>query len=92
MGMGGVLREIAPPERIVATEKFDQSWYTGEAVGTIILVEQDKKTTLTQTIVYESREARDIVLKSPMEQGVAASYNRLADVLALLGEKGANQS
>jgi uncharacterized protein YndB with AHSA1/START domain len=92
MGMGGVLREIAPPERIVATEKFDQSWYPGEAVGTIILVEQDKKTTLTQTIVYESREARDIVLKSPMEQGVAASYNRLADVLALLGEKGANQS
>jgi len=92
MGMGGVLREIEPPERIVATEKFDQSWYPGEAVGTIILVEQGEKTTLTQTIVYESREARDIVLKSPMEQGVAASYNRLADVLARLREKGANQS
>ena len=92
MGMGGVLREIEPPQRIVATEKFDQSWYPGEAVGTIILVEQDEKTTLTQTIVYESREARDIVLKSPMEQGVAASYNRLADVLARLGERGVNKS
>src|SRR5713101_7802158 len=87
MGLGGVLREIVPPERIVATEKFDQSWYPGEAVGTIILVEQDGKTILTQTIIYESREARDVVLKSPMEQGMAASYNRLAEVLVSLGEK-----
>ena len=87
MGLGGVLREIVPPERIVATEKFDQSWYPGEAVGTIILVEQDGKTTLTQTIIYESREARDVVLKSPMEQGKAASYNRLAEVLVSPGEK-----
>src|SRR6266852_3726753 len=78
MGMGGVLREIVPPERIVTTEKFDQSWYPGEAVGTIVLVEQDGKTTLTQTILYESREARDVVLKSPMESGMAAGYDRLA--------------
>ena len=84
MGMGGVLREIVPPERIVATEKFDQSWYPGEAVGTIVLVEEAGKTTLTQTILYESREARDVVLKSPMESGVAAGYDRLAEVLASL--------
>jgi hypothetical protein len=31
---------------------------------------------------YESREARDAVLKSPMEGGVAASYDKLADLLA----------
>jgi uncharacterized protein YndB with AHSA1/START domain len=82
MGMGGVYREIVSPERIVATEKFDQSWYPGEAVGTLLLVEQGGKTTLTQTIVYESREAREVVLKSPMEQGVAASYARLAELVA----------
>ena len=35
MGMGGVYREIVPPERIVATETFDQSWYPGEAVSTL---------------------------------------------------------
>src|SRR3990172_6633378 len=29
MGMGGVFREIVPPELIVATEKFDESWYPG---------------------------------------------------------------
>src|SRR5258707_7484921 len=44
MGMGGVVREIVPPERIVSTEKFDQAWYPGEAVGTVVLVEQNGKT------------------------------------------------
>ena len=84
MGMGGVVREIVPPERLVSTEKFDESWYPGEAVGTIVLTEHDGKTTLTQTILYESREARDAVLKSPMEQGVAMGYDRLAALLAEL--------
>lgn len=82
MGMGGVYREIVPGERIVATEVFDQSWYPGEAVGTMALTEQDGRTTLTQTILYQSQEARDAVLKSGMESGVAASYDRLAELLA----------
>jgi uncharacterized protein YndB with AHSA1/START domain len=82
MGMGGVYREIVAPERIVATEVFDDPWYPGEAVGTLVLVEQGGKTTLTQTMLYESRETRDAVLKSPMESGVAASYDRLAELLA----------
>src|SRR5262245_47026828 len=30
MGMGGVYREIVAPERIVSTERFDESWYPGE--------------------------------------------------------------
>jgi uncharacterized protein YndB with AHSA1/START domain len=81
MGMGGVYREVVPPERLVCTEKFDQPWYPGEAVGTVALAEQGGKTTLTHTMLYESREARDAVLKSPMEQGVAASYDRLEEVL-----------
>ena len=81
MGMGGLYREIVAPERVVATEKFDQSWYPGEAVGTFVLVEQAGKTTLTQTILYESREARDGVLKSGMEKGIVASYDRLAKLL-----------
>jgi uncharacterized protein YndB with AHSA1/START domain len=82
MGMGGIYREIVAPERIVATEKFDQSWYPGEAAGTIILFEQGGQTTLTQTVLYDSLEARDAVLKTPMEQGVAAGYDRLAELLA----------
>jgi uncharacterized protein YndB with AHSA1/START domain len=94
MGMGGVYREIVVPERIVSTEKFDQAWYPGEAVGTLLLVEQGGKTILTQIVLYESRETRDAVLKSPMESGVAASYDRLAALLASPGgaEKGTKAS
>jgi uncharacterized protein YndB with AHSA1/START domain len=87
MGMGGIYREIVIPERVVATETFDHAWYPGEAVGTLQLSEQSGITTITQTMLYESREARDAVIKSPMESGVVASYNRLEEVLASLGAK-----
>src|SRR5688500_17262691 len=40
MGMGGVFREVVSPERIVATEKFDESWYPGEALNTTVFVEE----------------------------------------------------
>ena len=85
MGMGGVYREVVPPERIVATEKFDQSWYPGEAVTTVTLVERDGRTTLTLTVRYESRDARDAVLKFPPAlQGVAAGFDKLAQLLTTL--------
>ena len=82
MGMGGVYKEIVVPERIVATERFDQSWYPGEGLGTVVLIEQAGRTTLTQTLLYESREARDMVLRSPMERGVSMSYDRMEQMLA----------
>ena len=81
MGMGGVFKEIVPPQRIVTTEKFDESWYPGEAVDTVTLTEQGGTTTMTTTVLYESKEARDGVLKSPMDTGVAASYDTLDGVL-----------
>jgi len=88
MGMGGVYREIAAPERLVSTEVFDEAWYPGEAVGTLVLSEQGGITTVTQTVLYQSREARDAVLKSGMEKGVAASYDRLAELLTSLPAQG----
>lgn len=88
MGMGGVYREIVAPQRLVATERFDEAWYPGEALNTLVLVEKAGRTTLTQTMRYESREARDAVLKSGMEQGVTASYDRLDTVLASTVTKG----
>jgi uncharacterized protein YndB with AHSA1/START domain len=82
MGMGGVFREIVRPDRIVCTEKFDESWYAGDAVDTTVFVEKGGKTTVTTTVRYASKEVRDTVLKSPMESGVAKSYDKLAEVLA----------
>lgn len=81
MGLGGIFREVLPPERIVCTEKFDEAWYQGEAVNTLTLTETDGGTMLSNTIRYATRAARDGVLKSGMARGVAASYDRLEDLL-----------
>jgi uncharacterized protein YndB with AHSA1/START domain len=88
MGMGGIYREIVEPERIVSTEKFDQSWYPGGAVGTLVLSEHAGKTTMTTTMLYDSREAREAVLQSPMESGMAAGYIALEALLASMAAEG----
>ena len=85
MGMGGVYREIVAPERLVSTEKFDDPWYPGEALDTIVLVEHDGKTTATTTVIYESQEIRDAVLESGMARGVAESYDVLDELLESAG-------
>ena len=84
MGMGGAYREVVPPTRLVSTEKFDEAWYEGEAVDTIVLVEQDGQTTVTTTVRFVSREVRDAVIKSGMASGVAEGYDKLAELLPSL--------
>jgi uncharacterized protein YndB with AHSA1/START domain len=82
MGMSGVYREVVPPERYAGTESFDDPWYPGQALGTTVLIEQGGRTTVSRTIWYESKAIRDGVLRTSMEHGVAASYDKLADLLA----------
>jgi uncharacterized protein YndB with AHSA1/START domain len=81
MGMGGTYREIVRPERLVATQLFDQDWTGGEVLGTLVLREREGRTTLTNTLVYSSRETRDAVLKTPMDQGMSKGYDELEDLL-----------
>lgn len=80
MGMGGVYQEIAPPERVVATELFDGA---GEAsLVTSELVEHGGRTTLTTTILYPSKAVRDAMLATGMAAGMEAGYARLDALLA----------
>ncbi|HEV2778925.1 MAG TPA: SRPBCC domain-containing protein [Actinophytocola sp.] len=83
MTQRGVYREIEPPERLVYTERFDDQSYEGESLVTHILVEHDGRTTLTTTVRYASREARDTVLRYPMARGVGEAYDRLAELLEI---------
>ena len=80
MGMRGVYRELAPPERSVHMESFDD--FPGESQVTAVFVEQEGKTTLTATVLYPSQEVRDAVVRSGMEHGAAESYDKLAELLA----------
>ena len=66
MAMRGVYREVVPPERIVRTESFEFGCdaQAGEQLGTLVLTEQGGKTTLTVTVLYPSKEARDGAIAS----------------------------
>jgi uncharacterized protein YndB with AHSA1/START domain len=86
MGMGGVFREIVAPERLVATEQFDDAWYPGDALDTTVFTERGEITTVTMTILYESKEARDTASRSGMERGMAAGYDLLEAQLSMLAE------
>jgi len=81
MGLRGVYREIIPPDKLVFTEIFDDNWTGGETFVTITFVESGGKTTVTQSILYVSKAARDGALKSGMEEGMAVGYDRLEKLL-----------
>jgi len=88
MGMGGVFREVVKPERLVATEVFDEAWYPGEALDTTVFVEKAGKTTVATSVLYGSKEIRDGVLESGMAGGVSESYDKLDEMLASTQTRG----
>jgi uncharacterized protein YndB with AHSA1/START domain len=79
MGMRGAYREVTPPERLVSTESWGSDW--PETVNTLTLAEKDGKTTITQTVLYPSKEARDAALQTGMKEGMDASFDRLDEYL-----------
>ncbi|MGH7629768.1 MAG: SRPBCC family protein [Gemmatimonadales bacterium] len=83
MGMRGVYQEVAPPERLVATESWGAEW--PETLNTLLLTEENGRTTITQTVLYPSKEARDAALKTGMKEGMSESFDRLAEYLRTIG-------
>jgi uncharacterized protein YndB with AHSA1/START domain len=79
MEMRGEYREVAAPERLVSTESWGGDW--PETLNTLILTEEDGKTTMTQTVLYPSKEARDAALGTGMQEGASQSFDRLAEHL-----------
>lgn len=77
MEMRGIYREIEPPERLVHTERWGEEW--PETLNTVVLTEKDGKTTMTATMLYPSKEARDAALKTGMSDGADVSFDRLAE-------------
>ena len=79
MAMRGTYKEVAPPERVVTTESWGEPW--PETINTVSLTEKNGKTTLTMTVLYPSKEARDAALKTGMKDGMTQSFDRLAEYL-----------
>ena len=80
-GFHGVFHEATAPERIVYT--FEWEGLPGHVLlETVTLEEQDGKTHMTDTSVFQSVADRDGMLQSGMESGAAESFDRLDEYLA----------
>ena len=82
MPMSGTYREIAPPDRLVSTESWGPDW--PETLNTMVLTEVAGQTTITLTISYPTKEARDAALRTGIKTGMDQSYARLDRVLGTL--------
>ncbi len=81
VAMGGTYVEIDPPYTLIATEQFERLWYPRQALITQTLSKREGKCSLHMTMSYESRDARDLVLKSDMAAGLELSYQKLDNLL-----------
>jgi uncharacterized protein YndB with AHSA1/START domain len=81
--MQGVYREIMPPARLVYTERYvTEGFVSNDALVTVLFAEHDGLTTLTSTILHQSKTDRDGHLGTGMESGAAETLDRLAALLA----------
>src|SRR5258708_30849035 len=83
IAFSGVFREIDPPRRLQRTEIFEAMPGAG-CIVTLTFDENDGQTTLTMTMLFETKEHRDICLHSGMELGVQECYPNIDAILATL--------
>jgi len=80
-GFRGEFREIVPPEKIVWT--FEWEGMPGHvSVDTVTLEDLGGRTRLTAHSLFDSKEDRDGMLQSGMEEGAGETYDRLAEYVA----------
>ncbi len=89
MGMSGTLFEFSPIDRMVADERWDEPWYPGQCVNTstfedVALAHGGTGTRLTVTSRWDSEEAVKEARETGMLEGMAVTYDRLAEVLGML--------
>ena len=82
MDMSGLYREVVPPERLVSTERWGPEW--PETINTTVFTESGGQTTITLTVTYPSKDARDAAMKTGMKDGMDQSYQNLDNLLRTL--------
>ena len=77
----GVYREVDAPQRFVRTERWED-WDPGETVCTTELTEQNGRTTMSASMVFPTKQVRDVVLAGGLTQkGTSEFYDRLDALL-----------
>jgi uncharacterized protein YndB with AHSA1/START domain len=83
MTLSGIVKEFQPPERVVTTERWGPEW--PETLNTVVFTESLGQTTITITVRYPSKEARDAALQTGMKEGMDQGFARLDQLLQKLG-------
>jgi len=78
----GEYREIEPGKRLVYTEIFEMPGLTDydAAINTLTFEEHDGRTTLTSITETPTRELRDAIIATGMEDGMQDAYDLLEEV------------
>jgi uncharacterized protein YndB with AHSA1/START domain len=89
VGFHGEYREIVPGERIVSTETFEGvppevSEEDATTVNTASFEEADGRTTLTILVQAPTKETRDAIIASGMEDGLQDALDLLEEVAVSL--------
>jgi uncharacterized protein YndB with AHSA1/START domain len=81
VGFHGEYREILPDERIVSTEIYEGAPEAGDGtLNTATFTEQDGRTTVSILVEAPSREVRDMIIESGMEDGLQDALDLLEGV------------
>ena len=81
--MSGIYRDIAAPERLVYTERFNDD-PARESLVAVTFDEHQGRTTLTSTALFRSAADRDAVLAAGVEAGAEMALGRLATLVATM--------
>ena len=84
-GFHGVFQEVDRPYRLVHTEMWGLEGDGPSVLCSYDFSEQSGRTMVTSTMRFESKEQRDQILATGMNDGIAVSYDRLDSVLAAAG-------
>jgi uncharacterized protein YndB with AHSA1/START domain len=82
LALSGIVKEIVRPERMVTTERWGPEW--PETINTVVFTESAGQTTITVTVRYPSKEARDAALQTGMKEGMDQGFARLDRLLLTL--------
>ena len=81
VAFSGIFREIDPPHRLQRTEIFEGMPGPGCLV-TLTFDEKDGQTTLTMSMLFQSKADRDMCLKSGMDKGVIECFENIDRLIA----------
>jgi uncharacterized protein YndB with AHSA1/START domain len=82
--LSGDYLELDPPFRAVSTEGLGEGPDIPRATNVLTLKERDGRTYMSIVMSFDSKQMRDEVLATGMEQGAAVSYDQMDAYLKTL--------